>query len=240
MDKIIEILTHKWYIDCLVYNIPVSPSDIRDVMEDLLKTKREAEEEGKMKKYTLKDYKKFCDEALICPPFEDDEQIEYWFETHKIHIIANDCVMELEYDADAINEIEFGLKEIYEALYGSGEPTTGNTVAKKDCEVAMTQTEFKEKLTTAFKTYMFMKDRDRHTVNELLYVLEHDSRFGRGNFNISIRDLGGYWISIPCLDVLVPTQTRGMWFEDAEVEFEVEEVGEERYNCITIYEREEA
>ena len=36
--------------------------------------------------------------------------------------------MELDYDADAINEIEFGLREIHEAILGSGEATTGNTV----------------------------------------------------------------------------------------------------------------
>lgn len=84
-----------------------------------------------MKKYTLKDYKKFCDEALIMPPFEDDEQIDEWFETHKIHIIANDCMMELDYDADAINEIEFSLREIHEAILGSGEATTGNTVGSE-------------------------------------------------------------------------------------------------------------
>lgn len=35
-DKIIEILKQKWYLDCLVYNIPVSPSDIKDVLEDLI------------------------------------------------------------------------------------------------------------------------------------------------------------------------------------------------------------
>lgn len=29
---------------------------------------------------------------------------------------------------------------------------------------------------------------------------------------------------------------RGMWFNDAEVEFEIEEIGEEKYNCITVYE----
>ena len=85
-------------------------------------------EEYEMVKYTLKDYKKFCKEAFIMPPFEYDEQIDEWFETHKIHIIANNCVMELEYDADAINEIEFSLKEIHEAILGSGEATTGNTV----------------------------------------------------------------------------------------------------------------
>ena len=80
-----------------------------------------------MKKYTLKDYKKFCDEALIMPPFEDDDQIDEWFETHKIHIIANGCVMELDYDADAVNEIDFSLREIYNAIEGDGEETTGNT-----------------------------------------------------------------------------------------------------------------
>lgn len=86
---------------------------------------------SKMKKYTLKDWKAFCDEALIIPPFEDDEHIEEWFDTHKIHITANDCVMELEYDADAVNEIEFSLQEIHEAIYGDGTPTTGNTVGSE-------------------------------------------------------------------------------------------------------------
>ena len=89
------------------------------------------EGETKMKKYTLKDYKQFCEEALVCPPFEDDEQFEKWIETHKVQIIANDCVMELDYDADVINEIEFGLREIHEAILGSGEATTGNTVGSE-------------------------------------------------------------------------------------------------------------
>ena len=87
----------------------------------------EIEEEDEMKKYTLENYKEFCEEALIVPPFEDEENIEKWFETHKVRIIANDCVMELDYDADVINEIEFGLKEMHEAILGSGEATTGNT-----------------------------------------------------------------------------------------------------------------
>ena len=89
------------------------------------------EEETKMKKYTLENYKEFCDEALICPPFEDDEQIDEWLETHKIHIIANDCVMELDYDADAINEIDFSLREIHRAILGDGEATTGNIVGSE-------------------------------------------------------------------------------------------------------------
>jgi hypothetical protein len=89
------------------------------------------EEEKEMQKYTLKDYKQFCEEALIMPPFEDDEQIDEWFHMHKIQIIANGCVMELDYDADVVNELEFGLKEIHEAILGSGEATTGNTVGSK-------------------------------------------------------------------------------------------------------------
>lgn len=83
------------------------------------------------KKYTLENYKEFCKDALIMPPFEDDEQLEEWFDTHKVHIIANGCDMELEYDADAVNELEFSLGEIYEAIHGSGKPTTGNTVGSE-------------------------------------------------------------------------------------------------------------
>ena len=83
------------------------------------------------KKYTLENYEEFCKDAFIMPPFDDDEQIEEWFDTHKIHIIANGCDMELEYDADTINEIEFSLREIHEAIHGSGKPTTGNTVGSE-------------------------------------------------------------------------------------------------------------
>ena len=100
----------------------------------------------------------------------------------------------------------------------------------------MTQIEFKVKLAEAFKTHMFMQDRNYHTVNELLYVLEHDSRFNGEDFNISISTLNDNWQSIPCLDAFVNVRTRGIWFNDVDVEFEVEQCGEEKYNCITIYE----
>jgi hypothetical protein len=103
----------------------------------------------------------------------------------------------------------------------------------------MTQTEFKTKLTEAFKTHMFMQDRDYHTVNELVYVLEHDSRFNGEDFNISICTINNNWWSIPCLDAFVDIKTRGVWFNDEAVEFEIEECDEEKYNCITVYEREE-
>ena len=103
----------------------------------------------------------------------------------------------------------------------------------------MTNTEFNTKLTEAFKIHMFMRDRDFHTVNELLYVLEHHVEFNKEDFNISISTLDNNWLCIPCIDAFVNIKTRGVWFKDSEVEFEIEEVGEEKYNCITIYEREE-
>lgn len=96
--------------------------------------------------------------------------------------------------------------------------------------------EFRTKLTEAFNTHMFMRDRNHHTINELLYVLEHDDRFNGEDFNISIAKLDGGWMSIPCLDAFVDVKTRGIWFNDFGVEFEVEEFGEEKYNCITVYE----
>lgn len=131
MDKIIEILAHKWYIDCLVYNIPVSPSDVRDIVEDLLTIKKEFEEVNEMKKYKLKDYKEFCDKALVCPPIDEFEEgtidEEEWYNQHNIKISAGNNEINIGYGADEVNEIEFALREIYEAVEGSGEATTGNT-----------------------------------------------------------------------------------------------------------------
>ena len=88
-------------------------------------------ESNNKKKYTLENYKEFCDKALICPPFDDEENWQKWIDEHKIHIIANDCIMELDYDADAINEIEFSLREIHQAIHGDGTATTGNTVGSE-------------------------------------------------------------------------------------------------------------
>lgn len=107
----------------------------------------------------------------------------------------------------------------------------------------MTNAEFKKLLTEAFKTHTFMRDRNYHTVNELLYVLEHDSRFKGADFNISLVKLNSGWWSIPGLDAFVDVHTRGMWFDDNAVEFEIDEFEFEgnvfKTNCITIYERED-
>ena len=94
---------------------------------------------------------------------------------------------------------------------------------------------FQEKIKQAFKTHIFMQDRDYHTVNELLYILEHDARFNKEDFNISIKTIDDRWWSIPCLDAFVDTKTRGIWFNDSEIEFEIEECDKEKFNCITIY-----
>lgn len=89
------------------------------------------EEEEEMKKYELKDYKEFCREALECPPFEEfdngaiDE--DEWYRQHYIKITCNNHEINIGYGADEVNEIEFALREIYEAVEGDGEATTGNT-----------------------------------------------------------------------------------------------------------------
>ena len=99
----------------------------------------------------------------------------------------------------------------------------------------MTNTEFKTKLAEAFKTHMFMKDRDFHTINELLYVLEHDERFGKEDFNISVKTVDNHWWSIPCLGAFVDVKTRGIWFNDSDVEFEIEECDGMKVNFITVH-----
>ena len=103
----------------------------------------------------------------------------------------------------------------------------------------MTNVEFKTTLAKAFSTHMFMNKRERHTVNELLYVLRRHAEFGSKDYNISIRKTNGEWWCIPTLDSFVSIPCLSIWFEDEYVEFEVEECGEEKYNCITIYESEE-
>lgn len=100
--------------------------DCKDTIESNIK------EDKTMKKYTLKDYKDFSSEALVCPPMEEFEDgtidEEKWYEDHKIRITVGEHEIEIGYFADTVNEIDFALKEMYEEEYGSGEPTTGNTV----------------------------------------------------------------------------------------------------------------
>lgn len=102
----------------------------------------------------------------------------------------------------------------------------------------MTNLEFQEKLKAAFESHVLMKGRDQHTINELLYVLEHNEIFKEGNFNISIWTLDGRWLSIPCLDAFVSVADRGMWFNDANVEYELDGYDDLKFDCITVHETE--
>ena len=149
-------------------------------------------ESNNKKKYTINDYKEFNNNALVLPPLDEfengniDEQ--EWYENHKIHIVVGNHDMELNYLADNVTEIYSALEEMYEIEKEVNEEINNNC------------TEFKTKLTEAFKTHMFMDNREQHTVNELLYVLEHDSRFNGEDFNISICTLDHKWWAIPCVD----------------------------------------
>ena len=101
----------------------------------------EIEEEAEMKKYELKDYKEFCKEALVCPPFDefDNDEIDEdeWYKRHYIKITCDNHEINIGYGADEVNEIEFALREIYEAVEGDGEATTGNTFGSqyRPCEL---------------------------------------------------------------------------------------------------------
>jgi hypothetical protein len=113
----------------------------------------------------------------------------------------------------------------------------------------MTNAEFRKLLTETFDDHVFMKDRDYHTVNELLHVLRYDEKLsGLQRVNISVLTLDDQCVCIPCLDAFVDIKTLGVWFEDIAVEFETDEfiddsfedcVGEVlRFDNITVYERE--
>lgn len=75
-------------------------------------------ESNKKKKYTIDNYKEFCNNALVLPPLDefDDGSIDEkkWYETHKIHITVDNHDMELDYLADNVTEIYSALQEVYE------------------------------------------------------------------------------------------------------------------------------
>lgn len=107
----------------------------------------------------------------------------------------------------------------------------------------MTTIELRKLLTETFNGHMFMKDRDYHTVNELLHVLRYDEKLsGLERVNISVCTTEGECVCIPCLDAFVDIKTLGVWFEDISVEFETDEFEDEgetlRFDNITVYERE--
>jgi hypothetical protein len=74
-------------------------------------------ESNNKKKYTIKDFKAFSDKVLVIPPMEEfeDGTIDEakWYEEHKIHIIVGQHDMEIDYTADAVNEIDSALYELH-------------------------------------------------------------------------------------------------------------------------------
>ena len=102
----------------------------------------------------------------------------------------------------------------------------------------MTELEFKQKLSEVFQSHRVMKGREHHTVNELLYVLEHNDELRKENCNIAVKILEGNCWSIPSLDAFVTVKLRGVWFNDDEIEYEVDEYEGTKYGCVTVYETE--
>ena len=96
--------------------------------------------------------------------------------------------------------------------------------------------------TSIFDAFPLARSVELH----LCAIIENDGVVIVGNIfvvccnnNISICKKNGEWWSIPSLDVFVAIPILSVWFEDECVEFEVEEFGEEKFNCITVYESEE-
>lgn len=133
MEEIIKTIRDKWYEDCLTYNIPVSSSEVEDIVEELVEMIQINEGNSEVKKYTIDNYEEFCKKALVAPPFDEDEPHDWdeWFETHKIHIVVGNHDIELEYHADNVNEIEYALREMYEVEMDIRGATTGNTVGSE-------------------------------------------------------------------------------------------------------------
>lgn len=108
----------------------------------------------------------------------------------------------------------------------------------------MTNVEFKKLLRNVFNAHSLMKDRDCHTVNELLHVLRYDDNLNcLQGVNISVVKADGGCVCIPCLDAFVNVKTLGIWFEDDSVEFDFDEFEDDgkfmRFDNITVYESEE-
>ena len=109
----------------------------------------------------------------------------------------------------------------------------------------MTNVEFNKLLREVFDSHTLMKNRDCHTVNELLHVLRyHDKLRDLERVNINVIKADGNCLCIPHLEAFVDVKSLGVWFEDISVEFEIEEfeVDDEMltFRNITVYEREVA
>jgi hypothetical protein len=93
------------------------------------------ESNDKKKKYTIDNYEEFCKEALQAPPIEEfmDGSIDEaeWYKHNMIHITVGNHDIELDYNADSVNEIEYALREMYEVERDIRGATTGNTIGSE-------------------------------------------------------------------------------------------------------------
>lgn len=109
----------------------------------------------------------------------------------------------------------------------------------------MTNIEFNKLLREVFDSHTLMKNRDYHTVNELLHVLRyHDKLRDLERVSVNIVKADGSCMCIPCLEAFVDVKSLGVWFEDISVEFEIEEFPDDEgemleFRNITVYESEE-
>lgn len=113
---------------CIYYTEANLRAEVYEIEEPI-------KEEKEMKKYTINDYETFSREALDMPPIEQFEDgtidEEQWYEDNKIIIIKGNHQMELDYNADNVNEIDAALREMYEVEMDIRSATTGNTVGSQ-------------------------------------------------------------------------------------------------------------
>lgn len=108
----------------------------------------------------------------------------------------------------------------------------------------MTNVEFNALLKEVFKGHTFMRDRDCHTVNELLHVLRYDDKLrDMERVCVNIIKSDGSCLCIPCLEAFVDVKSLGIWFEDIAVEFEIDEFPDDdgemlTFRTVVVYEKE--
>lgn len=104
----------------------------------------------------------------------------------------------------------------------------------------MNEKEFKELLREVFDSHTLMKNKEHHTVNELLHCLRYDEKMKEFNFNINVVRSNGDCISIPTIDAFVNLGTLSVWFDYDSIEYEHDCIDDNGvlfyFDCITITE----
>lgn len=138
------------------------------------------------KKYTLSEREGFFKEALVPPAYTDDDKFDQWCEKNSIYIVAQAGVMELPYDADVVNEIDFSLKEMHRAIHGDGTATTGNTKGSEYPNAT-----WKQFLIATVITLFDSKDLTNYDYHKAVqYTIHH---FGEKYFKLTIEYIDKNW-----------------------------------------------